>query len=74
MSDAATHRPPRSAYFRLALYCIVPAVVPAALLGLALHGADGAIFFGIFGLVLGVLAMGFGLLVGRWSHRHPRPP
>jgi hypothetical protein len=72
MSAAPTRQPPRWAYLRLALYCIVPATVSAALLGLALHGVDGVLFFGVFGFVIGVLATGFGALVGRWSHRHAR--
>ena len=59
-------------YARLALWCIVPVTVFTALCGLALHGRDGAVFFAVFGLVIGVLATGFGALVGWWSHRHPR--
>ena len=59
-------------YVRLALFCIVPATVPTTLLGLALHGEEGAAFFAVFGLVLGVLATGFGAFVGWWTHRQPR--
>ena len=57
---------------RLAFFCIVPVTVFTGLCGLVLRGEDGAVFFAVFGLVVGVLATGFGAFIGRWSHRQPR--
>ena len=59
-------------YAAITLLCILSLTVPLGLFGLALHGKDGAIFFAVFGLVLGVLAAAFGSFVAWLSHRHPQ--
>jgi uncharacterized membrane protein YdjX (TVP38/TMEM64 family) len=71
MPTSSNGQPPRS-FARLVAICTVPPVVATTAVGLSLHGFSSLGFFVLYGLVIGFLATGFGLAVGRWSQRSAR--
>ena len=50
---------------KLAAICTIPPVTATTLVGVALGHFASLGFFVLYGVVIGALAMGFGLLVGR---------
>jgi uncharacterized protein YqgC (DUF456 family) len=61
--------PPKRSLLTLALVCLVPSVASGAFGAMAYGGTRAATFGIIWGLAVGVLAVGFALFIGRLSHR-----